>query len=69
MNCIICKNLIETEISGYSEGHNAEPITHGKCCSGCNNQYVIPSRIEQIRMAKIGYSVYFKEIEWMKYLK
>ena len=62
LNCIICKKIIETELSGYSEGHNAEPITSGRCCAVCDDIYVIPARIEQIRMAKIGYSVSFEKI-------
>ena len=62
MKCIICKKIIATELSGWADGYNAEPITSGRCCAVCDQNYVIPARIERIRMAKIGYSVTFEKI-------
>ena len=44
-DCDICGEPIYPEINGWSEGHNAEPITDGRCCSSCNQSKVIPVRI------------------------
>ena len=34
----------------YSEwGNNAWPITKGRCCNACNDLYVIPRRIHDMR--------------------
>tara|TARA_R100001594_G_scaffold45294_2_gene78101 strand:- start:1423 stop:1626 length:204 start_codon:yes stop_codon:yes gene_type:complete len=41
--CIICKE----EIQGF--GNNAEPIKKGICCGLCNDLYVIPARIKQLK--------------------
>ena len=39
--CSICNY---NEIGTY--GHNAAPINNGRCCGWCNNNFVIPKRIE-----------------------
>jgi hypothetical protein len=41
----ICGEPIYEELSGWTEGHNAEPITDGRCCETCNQTKVIPVRI------------------------
>jgi len=41
--CIICKE----EIQGF--GNNAEPIKKGICCGLCNDLYVIPERLKQLK--------------------
>lgn len=46
--CSICK---EVEITAYN-GNNADPINNGECCSVCNDVYVIPARIKQLRQKK-----------------
>ena len=48
--CCICGDAIEAEFteSGdayWLEGHNAEPVAEGRCCSKCNNNIVIPTRL------------------------
>tara|TARA_R110000824_G_scaffold288198_1_gene476167 strand:- start:496 stop:714 length:219 start_codon:yes stop_codon:yes gene_type:complete len=49
--CSICDNPINKMIDTVSgkvywiDGHNAEPINSGRCCSTCNDTYVIPARI------------------------
>ena len=48
MECVICKNKIELQANGWSEGHNAEPIKIGRCCDECNYKVVLPARIEQM---------------------
>ena len=52
MICVICKGKIEEHknaegIVYWTEGHNAEPINSGRCCSICNNNVVIPARLSQ----------------------
>lgn len=49
MKCSICKGPIATEINGWKEGHNAEPVTHGRCCLECNIDVVIPARLKLLR--------------------
>lgn len=39
--CIICGN----EFDGY--GNNAEPVKHGVCCDRCNQEKVIPARLNK----------------------
>jgi hypothetical protein len=47
--CDICGEGIDIEISGWSRGHNAEPVVKdGRCCSDCNMAAVIPMRLEAI---------------------
>ena len=45
MNCSICKNPIEVQANGYEGGHNAFPLSDGKCCTHCNDNEVIPMRM------------------------
>ena len=49
--CSICGGEIDvhanpfTGVVYWSEGHNAQPITDGRCCDECNTNIVIPIRI------------------------
>ena len=45
--CSICKGKIDSQM-GWHGGHNAEPINSGRCCSNCNNNYVIPLRMQKL---------------------
>ena len=36
MKCSICKQKIDPDENGWSEGHNAQPINDGRCCEVCN---------------------------------
>ena len=45
--CKICKGNIEV-INGYRDGHNALPVTKGRCCSDCNSSVVFKARLDQI---------------------
>ncbi len=40
-NCAICGE----NFKGF--GHNAEPISRGRCCEKCNDNFVIPVRIKE----------------------
>ena len=35
----------------WSQGHNAEPVTDGRCCDLCNHAVVIPVRLSLGRAA------------------
>jgi len=41
--CVICDERME----GFS--HNAEPVKKGRCCHRCNDKFVIPARVRQLR--------------------
>jgi hypothetical protein len=47
--CSICKQPIQPDRlpypSGWSGGHNAEPINSGRCCGMCNDLVVTPRRM------------------------
>ena len=45
--CSICKLPIEN-VMGWIGGHNAQPVNDGRCCTVCNDLYVIPARIANI---------------------
>jgi hypothetical protein len=48
--CSICRH----EIHGH--GHNAEPITKGRCCATCNATVVGPTRhLLVARLEQIGF--------------
>jgi hypothetical protein len=46
MKCVICKEKIEVEDSGWKDGNNAKPVADGRCCNECNYKVVIPARLE-----------------------
>lgn len=39
--CVLCKEEF------YGFGHNPQPLGEGRCCSACNDNLVIPVRIER----------------------
>ena len=49
-DCVICGLKIEIITDGdfeWTEGHNAEPIKQGRCCTYCNDTVVIPTRLTE----------------------
>ena len=56
MECCLCKNEIQKEpITGFAEGHNAEPVVkNGRCCEDCNTAIVLPHRLIIIN-EKLGF--------------
>tara|TARA_R100001594_G_scaffold144359_1_gene193335 strand:+ start:2897 stop:3163 length:267 start_codon:yes stop_codon:yes gene_type:complete len=48
MECVLCKGDIDVQIHGWDQGHNAQPLAEGRCCSDCNGVRVIPARIRQV---------------------
>ena len=59
LNCSICKEKIDEQITKntntvyWTEGHNAEPINAGRCCTECNNNVVIPFRVLKSALPKL----------------
>jgi hypothetical protein len=53
LNCSICKAKIDEQVIKntkqvyWTEGHNAEPVNSGRCCSYCNDNVVVPVRMLQ----------------------
>ena len=45
--CCLCDGEIES-IGSWVDGHNAYPLSDGRCCSVCNDHKVLPARIEAI---------------------
>jgi len=48
MLCCICNEEIEVHANGWTEGHNAQPVTEGRCCDVCHTTHVIYARIMKI---------------------
>jgi len=50
--CSICSGRIDIvgpPEAGWRGGHNAEPINSGRCCSECNDKFVIAARIVRMQ--------------------
>jgi len=45
MKCSICTSEIDVQANGFEGGHNAFPLSNGRCCTRCNDTEVIPMRI------------------------
>jgi len=52
MKCSICKNKIDVQSNGWKEGHNALPLSNGRCCTLCNDTEVIPMRMVFIQSGR-----------------
>ena len=55
MKCVICKQNIDILYHNgkaiWEDGHNAEPICEGRCCTICNDTVVMPQRITDMQMS------------------
>jgi hypothetical protein len=40
--CVICRK------SAAGFGNNAAPVADGRCCDGCNQNVVVPARVERL---------------------
>lgn len=45
IECSICGDKLSKDINGFSNSHNPEPVTDGRCCDECNLKVVLPYRI------------------------
>jgi len=52
MKCSICTNEIDVQSNGWEEGHNALPLSNGRCCTLCNDTEVIPMRMVFIQSGR-----------------
>ena len=58
LKCSICEEKIDEQVIKntkqvyWTEGHNAEPVNSGRCCSRCNAKVVIPKRMENMGLSK-----------------
>ena len=52
MKCSICTNEIDVQSNGWEEGHNALPLSNGRCCTLCNDTEVIPMRMAFIQLGR-----------------
>ncbi len=50
--CSICEGPIEPH-GAWLEGHNAQPVTDGRCCAVCNSTVVIPIRLLRFTLGNI----------------
>ena len=49
--CCLCEKLIDIQYApsgeaAWHDGHSAQPLADGRCCSTCNLTKVIPRRID-----------------------
>ena len=49
--CMISCSLCNALITDARDSHNAVPLSEYRCCASCNEQKVIPARIDAIRKA------------------
>jgi hypothetical protein len=53
MKCCICDQEIDIQyVMGqvpWDQGHNAEPVREGRCCTICNYSIVIPTRMGLVK--------------------
>ena len=53
MECKICGKEILMDADGkWDGGHNAEPITEGRCCEKCNDTVVTPMRLREFQLRR-----------------
>ena len=51
LKCSICHEKIDEHVNPFTlkvywiEGHNAQPINNGRCCTICNDTIVVPVRL------------------------
>ena len=51
LKCSICHEKIDGHVNQFTnkvywtEGHNAQPINNGRCCTICNDTIVVPVRL------------------------
>jgi hypothetical protein len=48
LHCSICGRPIHEDAFGWTDGHNAQPVKEGRCCSLCNWEHVIPARLNRM---------------------
>ena len=59
MMCVICHQEIDKQYNAegvmyWDQGHSAEPIANGRCCTKCNDIIVTPQKITDMKMTMVG---------------
>ena len=67
MKCSICTSQIDKQYTPQGEcfwdqGHNAMPISSGRCCTKCNDTEVVPLRMAFIASGRPIPTVAIKDI-------
>ena len=62
MKCSICTSEIDVQANGYEGGHNAFPLSNGRCCTKCNDTEVIPMRMAFIASGRPMPTVAIKDV-------
>lgn len=62
MKCSICKSEIDVQANGFTEGHDAMPLSKGRCCTKCNDTEVIPLRMAFVHMGRPIPSTALKDV-------
>ena len=62
MKCSICTSEIDVQANGYEGGHNALPLSSGRCCTKCNDTEVIPMRMAFIASGRPMPTVAIKDV-------
>ena len=52
MKCSICTNEIDVQSNGWEGGHNALPLSNGRCCTICNDTEVVPMRMAFVSLGR-----------------
>ena len=57
MKCCICGDTIDIQYNElghvvWDQGHNAEPVKDGRCCSTCNYTIVLAVRLQKVKRAR-----------------
>lgn len=47
MLCSICFSEI-AKVGDWDSGNNAHPVNHGRCCNNCDNNVVLPARLNMM---------------------
>lgn len=45
MKCVLCEEKVDVQDNGWDKGHNANPVSEGRCCTDCNYTVVVPARL------------------------
>jgi hypothetical protein len=52
MKCVLCNMEIGVDpLSGWDQGHNAQPLANGRCCDDCQNDVMAERLSMAIRRA------------------
>lgn len=55
--CCLCKGQLAEPTEHWQGGHNAQPVADGRCCTVCNDTFVLPERFKRIAEKTQEYTV------------